>query len=77
MPDELLFAWGAFFDLRDDRPMMMGAIGRITFMAIEKWGERHGVIGVDQLDRLVTLVRAMDDQWIEIEAERMKAASRA
>ncbi|MBS7542529.1 phage tail assembly chaperone [Ancylobacter oerskovii] len=76
MPGELLFAWGAFFDLRDDRPMMAGAIGRIPFMAIEKWAERHGVLGADQLDRLVTLVRAMDDEWIKIEAERIKAAAR-
>lgn len=54
----------AFNALRDDRQYSEnGACGRISYLAIDRWADRHQ-ISDDEFGIFHTLIRAMDDEYV-------------
>jgi len=61
---ELVFIWRAFHDLSGDRQSGM-SVGRIPFLAIDRYATRFGVDDRDEFERFMSLIRAMDVAFIE------------
>lgn len=69
----LLFAWRAFSALSSDRPLgALGGCGPIPWSCIERYADRHGIVGSDALDRFEALIRAQDRVYLDDAAARMK-----
>lgn len=60
----------AFWDCSTDRDLGM-AEGPIPWTSIDKWAQRYDVVG-DDFDRLVQMLRAMDNIYIEERAKQSK-----
>jgi hypothetical protein len=70
------FYMDAFWDLSGDRQLgAMGGAGRIPFMALDRWAERHGVEG-GQFDLLRAVIRRLDDVYLERLAEQMRGSQK-
>jgi len=54
--------WDAFWELSSDRQVGM-AIGRIPFTAIDCYARRYGFEEIDEFDRFVSVMRAMDSEF--------------
>lgn len=76
IPPHLLFYWQCFMDLAHDRQVFMGGVTQISYMALSRWAEDHEVAG-DALDRLTSMVRALDRVWVDDVDRRTKAAAKA
>jgi hypothetical protein len=57
-------AYAAFWDLIGDRQLGFGSIGRISFLAVDRWFERSG-LHPDLFDRFKRLVQVLDRIWVE------------
>ena len=68
--DGLMFYWQAFADLSCDRSLGM-AEGPIPWSAIDRYGYRHG-IWYEEFDRLVYIIRGLDNVYLKIRAEKNK-----
>lgn len=67
------YVQAAFHELRDDRFYgAMGGLGRIYFASISDYADRYGIAGSD-FDDLVTLLRAVDDEYVAFQNEQAKA----
>ena len=38
--------------------------GRISFLAIDRYAERYGVVSADEFDRFLTIVTSMDGEYL-------------
>lgn len=58
--EHLNFVWCAFAQLRTDRQIGLDR-GPIMFSSINDYADRYGIVGdIDEFDRFVVLIRAMD-----------------
>lgn len=55
--------WQAFWLLSSERQIGMG-LGPIGWSAIDRYAERNGIDGSDELDRFHRLIRAMDAAFL-------------
>ena len=53
------FYLSAYQDLQHDRPVGM-ALGSIPWSSIVAWGKFHGVDDPDDIDELITIIRAIE-----------------
>lgn len=65
--------WRGWHDLRHDRPHGPGGPGGISYAAISAWCRDHGLAGADAAI-FAALVRAMDEEFLAVLAERRQAA---
>lgn len=69
------FYWRAFDLLRYDRQYgAWGGESPISFVAIDAYARRYGIDG-EAFDRFVSLINAVDDEWLGWKAERAKERS--
>lgn len=66
LPDHLQWVLDAFWDLSRDRPLGFGGVGSIPFTAVDAWARRYGIRSSDQFDRLLFLLRSLDDEYLKI-----------
>lgn len=59
----------AFWDLCEDRAIGFGAVGGITFSAIDRYGYRFGFEG-EAFDDLFFFVKRIDLKWRELTKKR-------
>lgn len=59
IPEEARFAYYAFRELATDRAIGMG-VGPIPFIAIDAFARRYRIEGVDEFERFLGLIRAID-----------------
>lgn len=59
VPHHLLFIWSAYAALRTDRQIGIEH-GPIMFSSIDRYADRYGIASVDDFDRFLKLIRAMD-----------------
>lgn len=65
-----------FRDLRDERQYgAMDGMSEIPFSAIHRWAETYG-LSLEQFDELKRAIRALDQVWIEWNAEQQKQAAK-
>lgn len=66
---ELAFIWRAFHDLSGDRQSgdrQSGMpVGRILFLAIDRYATRFGVEDRDEFERFMALIHSMDVAFIK------------
>jgi hypothetical protein len=60
----LQWVWRAFWDLQGDRQLGFGGFGPIMWASINGYG-RRGRITDDRFERLVTMIRCMDREWLK------------
>ena len=65
--------WKAFADLSSDRMMGMTE-GPISWRSIHAWGERNCILG-DDFERLVSIVRTMDETYLKFRSSESKDKS--
>jgi len=65
--------WKAFSDLSSDRAIGMSE-GPISWRAIHLWGKRNNIVG-DDFERLVSILRTMDDAYLKFRSEDTKDRS--
>ncbi len=70
---QLEWLWEAFWDLSGDRQIGFSA-GPIMWASIDAYARRHRIVG-DSFDRLASLLRQMDREYLQVSAEMAKAAS--
>jgi hypothetical protein len=66
--------WRAFQDLSTDRDVGMG-VGPIPWLAIHAWAERNYIRG-DDFERLVLILRGLDNIYLEKQAAKDKSKSK-
>lgn len=63
----------AFNILHGDRQIgAMGGEGPIPFMAIDAYARRHLIEDPDDFERFCRLIRAMDNEYLTIRAEKLR-----
>ena len=62
VPYEGRQAWDAFWALAGDRVIGMGAVGRISFVAIDRYAVRYGI---EEFEPFHRLVMALDGAYTE------------
>ncbi|ETR75912.1 hypothetical protein X566_20145 [Afipia sp. P52-10] len=61
----LKWVWDAFRALNRDRQIGIDGVGPIFWSSIDAYARRYRVTG-DRFERLVGLIRAMDDEWLTV-----------
>lgn len=59
----LQWVWRAFRNLNGDRQIGIDGAGPIFWSSIDAYARRYRIKG-DRFERLVDLIRAMDDEWL-------------
>lgn len=72
LPADLQLFLDAFHDLSGDRQIGFGAVGSITFTAIDRYAERHGIEG-DDFERLKLLIKELDGVFLDHVQKRAPA----
>lgn len=58
------FYWTAFLDLSGDRSVGMGGAGPIMWASVDAYARRHRIDG-DAFDRLLTIIKALDAEYLK------------
>ncbi len=56
-----MFAYRAFGDLASDQPARDSALGAIPWTAVDAYCRRYGIVDLDEFERAVALIRAMEE----------------
>ncbi len=69
----LTFYWDAFWELGADRHTGF-SLGRIPFLAIDRFAGRYGIVELDEFDRFKSLIRGLDAAFRTFEAKKAERA---
>lgn len=58
----LAWYWDAFWELSADREVGFN-VGRIPFVAIDRYAERYRILDLDEFDRFRFIIRSMDAEF--------------
>ena len=65
-PDPGLYFYAdAFWRLNNDRQLGAG-LGPISFLSIDAYGRRYGIDDLDEFDRFLSIIRAMDAEYLQL-----------
>lgn len=69
IPEHQIDVWDGFWVLNDSRPVGM-APGGIPLIEIEAYLRLYGIRDPDDVDEWLTLLRAMDREYLKVSAEQ-------
>lgn len=71
LPDGAEYLYEAFWQLSTDRAQSGFGVHPIPFSAIDAYARRYGIVD-EEFDVLLVSIRALDDEFIEIMADKIK-----
>lgn len=71
LPDGAEYLYEAFWQLSTDRPQSGFAVHQIPFTAIDQYARRYGIEN-EEFELLLNSVRAIDEEFVAIMAERLR-----